>query len=61
MALQRTALGERIASHRELISVLIVIALGIALMFAANAIFGLHGAGPAYDIVPDPAGGFGLP
>ncbi len=56
MAFQRT-----VASHRDLIRVLLFVAVAIALMVAANAIFGLQGTGPSLEIVPDPAGGLGLP
>ena len=55
MALQRTR--GRWAAADDLIRALLVIAIVIAFMLVMTLIFGVHTAGPSYDIVPDPAGG----
>lgn len=48
--------GRRVASSTESVRLLLVVAVAIAVMLAANAVFGVSGAGPSLEIVPDPAG-----
>ncbi|HET9455944.1 MAG TPA: hypothetical protein VFO78_01280 [Candidatus Limnocylindrales bacterium] len=48
--------GRRVASSTEFVRLLLAIAVAIALMLAANAVFGLTGTGPSLEIAPDPAG-----
>ncbi len=55
MALQRTV--QRWAAADDLIRALLLIAVAIAFMLVMTLIFGVHAAGPPYEIVPDPAGG----
>ncbi len=61
MALQRTTLGQRAVSYRDLVRTLVVVAAVIVLMLLLTAIFGVQQGGPPYEIVPDPASGLGLP
>ncbi len=61
MALHRTTLGQRAASYPELLRVLLVVAAVIVLMLVMTVIFGVHQAGPSYELVPDPAAGLSLP
>ena len=61
MALHQATLGQRRASHQDLVRVLLIIAAVIVLMIVMTAIFGVQRAAPSYQIVPDPAGGLGLP
>jgi hypothetical protein len=56
MALQQTSLAKRVASSRELFRVLLILVAVIALMLVATLAFGVNHPGPAYEIVPDPAG-----
>jgi hypothetical protein len=60
MALHQTTLGQRVASHQDLVRVLLVVAAVIVLMLVATAFFGVQQTGASYEIVPDPAG-LGLP
>jgi|ABSN01.1.fsa_nt_gi hypothetical protein len=60
MSLQESTEGKR-ATSRDLIRVLVLLAVAIALMVAATAIFGMGQTGPLYEIVPDPAHLSGLP
>lgn len=61
MALQRTVLAERIEAHLDLARVLLFVGAAIVVMLVLTVVFGWHGVAPAYQIVPDPAGGLGLP
>jgi hypothetical protein len=61
MALQRTTLGQRAVSYRDLVRTLVVVAAVIVLMLLLTAIFGVQQGGPSYEIVPDPASDLGLP
>jgi hypothetical protein len=61
MALHQSTLGQRVASHQDLVRVLLIVAAVIVLMLVMTALFGVHQTGPSYQIVPDPAGGLGLP
>ena len=61
MTLQRMGLGQRAASHQDLVRVLLIVTAVIVLMLVLTAIFGVQQAGPSYQIVPDPASGLGLP
>ena len=61
MTLHRTTLGQRAASYRDFVRVLLIVATVIVLMLAMTVIFGVHQAPPSYQIVPDPAGVLGLP
>ena len=54
MALHQN-IGQR-ATYQDLVRVLLVIAAVIAVMAVVTAILGVQVAGPAYSIVPDPAG-----
>jgi hypothetical protein len=56
MALQQSTLGQRVASHQQLLLALLVFVAVIAVMLVATAIFGVTRIGPSYEIVPDPAG-----
>lgn len=60
MALHQSSLAQRVASHQDLLRVLLVVAV-VLLMLALTAAFGIHQGVPSYQIVPDPAGGAGLP
>ncbi len=61
MTLQRTTIGSRIASHRELVRALVIVGAAIVLTVVLTAVFGVQQAGPSYDFVPDPAAAAGLP
>ncbi len=61
MALQRTTLGQTVATLPDLVRVLLIVATVIVLMLVLTAIFGVQQAGPSYQIGPDPASGLGLP
>jgi len=60
MALHQLSLAQRVASHQDLLRVLLVVAV-VLLMLVLTAVFGIHQGVPSYQIVPDPAGGAGLP
>ncbi|HEX7471757.1 MAG TPA: hypothetical protein VF323_01645 [Candidatus Limnocylindrales bacterium] len=61
MALHQSTLAQRVASYPDLLRALLIVAAVIVLMLVATVIFGVHDTGSAYDIVPDPASGVGLP
>ena len=61
MALGSTAHRQRATSYQDLVRVLLIIVAVIALMLVLTALFGVHHAGPSYEIVPDPAAAIGLP
>ncbi len=61
MALQRTSLGQRAGSYRDLVRVLLIVAAVIVLMLVLTVVFGVQQTGPSYQIAPDPASGLGLP
>lgn len=60
MALHPTSLRQQVASYRDLVSVLLVVAAVIVLTLALTAILGVQQPGPSLELVPDPAG-LGLP
>ena len=41
---------------RDVVWFLAIIAAAILFVVMLNAVFGVHGLGPTYEIVPDPAG-----
>jgi len=61
MALHQTGLGQRIESREDLVRILLIVAAVIVLMLVMTVAFGVHQAGPSYQLVPDPAGAAGLP
>ena len=61
MALHQRTLGQMAAAHQDLLRVLLIVAAVLVVMLVATAIFGVQQTGPSYEIVPDPAGGLGLP
>ncbi len=61
MALHQSAFGQRAASFEGIVRVLLVVAAVIVVMLALNVVFGFQGAGPSFDLTPDPAAGLGLP
>lgn len=61
MTLHQSILGQQIASHQDLVRTLLIVAAVIVLMLVMTVVLGVHQAVPSYQIVPDPAGGLGLP
>jgi hypothetical protein len=45
-------------SDHELLRALVIVVAVVALMLVATAVLGVQGAGPSYEIAPDPAGVF---
>ena len=60
MALQQITHGHKAASYEDLVRAVLIVAAIIVLMLVATVVFGVGRTGPAYEIVPDPAG-LGLP
>ena len=58
MALQLAR--DRWTAASGLARALLLVVVMVALMLVLTLVFGMHVAGPSYDIVPDPAG-VGLP
>lgn len=56
MAHQPTTLFERVSTHRDALRSLAVLVAVLAAIVLLTALFGVSETGPAYDLVPDPAG-----
>jgi hypothetical protein len=59
MALQQPSAGSALES--PILQMIRIVAAIVVAMIAVTAILGVGQAGPAYQIVPDPAAGMGLP
>jgi hypothetical protein len=55
------ALGQRAASFGDVVRILLIVVAAIAGMLALNVIFGFSGAGPSFDLTPDPGTALGRP
>jgi hypothetical protein len=55
MALHQPTLAQRIASHQDLLRVLLITAGVIAAMIVLTVVFGVNRIGPSFDPVIDPA------
>jgi hypothetical protein len=61
MTLPRTTARQRATSTRDLARALLIAGAVVVAMLVLTAAFGVQQAGPAYDVVPDPAALSGLP
>lgn len=55
MAVPQSSLVSRVLSHQELLQVLVIFVAALAVMAVLTIVFGVNHAGPAYDLINDPA------